>query len=215
MVTLVETKEQLVRRFREVQDIVINETVKAIENANQRRQKIQQLWNEYRVEVQKTLKERVIEKLGEKGEQTYVKFRGASHVIGNSGTPRNVDPASVQNVMKEQRKVDELLAAMRTDETSEGRALKAEAEQVKRELEELENVLAIAKGSKGRLLKEEELQGLLTHIHNAQATLAREVSEDSYIRNIEAAENKLAAAIGSLARNMTQLEWKEAAAAKK
>lgn len=215
MATATATREEVIRRYREVQDIAIEAAIKAVENAKKRREEIGQLWNEYKVELGKTVKERVLEEIGKRGEQGYGKYTSAKGVYHHKGaTPKNVDAAVLAKVVEEENDVDKLLKGMRADEGAEGKAIKVEAELAQKEMEELEKVLAVLKKSKGRLLTIEELQELQVLIHQVQATLAREIGVGTYLKNVEAAENKLAAAIGSFAHNMSQLEWQEAKAAK-
>ena len=209
------TKQEAIRRYKEVQDIAIEATIRAIENAKKRRQEIIQLWTDYRAELQKSIQDKILEELGEKDEKKFGAYNSAKGILNRKATPKNVNPALLGKVVEEEKDVRRLLEAMRKDETAEGRAIKEEMELGKREIEELEKVLSALKQSEGRLLTQEKLQELQVLIHNVAATLEREVSVEIYLRNVEAAENRLAANIGSFAHNMSQLEFKEVTAAKK
>lgn len=213
MATVTATREEAIRRYREVQDIAISAAIKAVENAKKRRDEINRLWNDYGQELKKTVQDRVIESLGEKNEGKYQKYLTAKKQPQPSARIITSE-YDVSNVVAEESGIDELLKAMRRDETTEGRAIKAEAELVKEELKELEKILTILRNSKGRLLTVEELEELQVLIHNASATLAREVSADIFLKNVNAEESKLAEKIKSLAHNISRLEWTEGKRAK-
>src|SRR3989338_5827501 len=161
------TREQIAKKYTEVQDLAIEKSEELVEDAKNRRNSIKQQWNKFQLEMRGIKKEKILEKLGEKDEKKFWNYAGAKGILnGKAGSQlKFMEETEVRKVMAMENEVDQDILQLQQAEMGEAKALRAEMELADREFEELEKLHDLLKQKKGKLLTDQdymEVEQLLT-----------------------------------------------------